>query len=288
MPRLDELSALADDQVMAGYSRFTRGFALAGLSLLVLGCGTPGTPVMQTIRVETPGCVQVSCELTNDRGNWYLGNTPGTVTVTTSQAPLKVVCRTNAGVQGSSATPSAMGAPSGVGAVAGGVAGGAAVSVAVGSKVLLLNPAAGVIATLGGVSVGAATGQAVESDAQVIRYPELITLPMNCTAVGGLVPRTGAAIGLGIRGMPRAEASALGAGDRSAVLVTSVAEGGAAAAAGLRSGDILLAAMGRDLNDAAEFEVQLSTLSPGAPLPLRVWRNGQLMDVMLRRQQVLP
>lgn len=273
---------------MAGSSSFRHGFALATVCLLLQSCGSPGTPVRQTVRVETPGCERVSCELSNDRGNWHLGKTPGTVTVTTSQAPLRVVCRTDVGVQGSSAPPSAMGAPSGVGAVAGGVAGGVSVGVAVGSTVMLLNPAAGLIAMVGGVSVGAATGQALESDAQAIRYPELITVPMNCTAVAGFVPRSGAAIGLGIRGLPRAEASALGAGDRSAVLVTSVAEGGAAAAAGLRSGDILLSAMGRDVKDATDFELQLSALSPGAPLSLRVWRSGLLLDLVLRRQPVLP
>ena len=56
-----------------------------------------------------------------------------------------------------------------------------------------------------------------------------------------------------------------------------------AAAAGLRSGDVLLAADGQNLGDAADLEERVLALAPEAPLALRVWRQGQTIDLVLTR-----
>jgi serine protease Do len=77
-------------------------------------------------------------------------------------------------------------------------------------------------------------------------------------------------------------------GERGAVLVTSVAAGGRAAAAGLRNGDILLAADGQDLGDAADLEERVLVLPTGAPLALRVWRDGQILVLVLTRPPAAP
>jgi S1-C subfamily serine protease len=177
--------------------------------------------------------------------------------------------------------------PTGVGAVTGGVVGGAAVGVAVGTAALAYIPVLGVIAVLGGVAAGAAAGQTMEAGRQSIRYPELISMPMNCT-VAPAIPTADSSLGLGIRGLLPAQAQAAGAGERSAVLVMSVAAGGRAAAAGLRSGDILLAADGQALRDAADLEERVLALAPGTPLALRVWRDGQLLELVLRRAAAPP
>ncbi len=273
---------------MAGSATFRCAIRAVALAVFVQGCASVGTPVTQVVRVETPGCEEVSCTLSNDRGSWHLASAPGAVTVTSSQSPLKVICRTAAGVQVISTMPSTVGDASAAGAVAGGVAGGTAVGAVFGAAALSFIPVLGVIIVASGVATGAAAGQLVEASAQAIRYPDVITLPMNCSTPTAQALRPGATIGLGIRGLPLADAQALGLGKRSAVLVTWVTEGGAAASAGLRSGDIVLAADGRDLRDAAEREERVLTLAPGTPLSLRVWRDGQYLDMTLVRQPVAP
>ena len=67
------------------------------------------------------------------------------------------------------------------------------------------------------------------------------------------------------------------------MLVTAVAADGLAAAAGLRSGDILIAMDGENLGDAADLEERVLALAAEAPLALRVWRNGQTIDMVLTR-----
>ncbi|HVQ49080.1 MAG TPA: hypothetical protein VMS92_03450, partial [Mycobacterium sp.] len=94
---------------------------LAALSLVVQVCASPGKEITQTVRVETPGCAQVSCELSNDLGTWSLARTPGAVTVTTSHQALTVSCRAEYGGLGSGSLPSALKSTSGAGAAAGGV-----------------------------------------------------------------------------------------------------------------------------------------------------------------------
>ena len=261
--------------------------ATAVFGLLLQACASPGTPVTQTVRVETPGCALVACELSNDRGHWSLPRTPGTVTLITSHEPLKLSCRADDGVLASAGLASSTASPTGAGAVTGGVVGGAAVGAAVGTAALAYIPVLGVIAVLGGVAAGAAAGQTMEAGRQSIRYPELISLPMNCAVATAMLP-AGASLGLGIRGLLPAQAHAAGAGERSAVLVTSVAVGGRAAAAGLRSGDILLAADGQALRDAADLEERVLALAPGAPLALRVWRDRQVLELVLTRAAAAP
>lgn len=261
---------------------------LAASSLLAQGCATPGRPGTQTVRVETPGCAQVTCELSNDQGHWQVPRTPGTVTLTTSHAPLKVNCRAEKGVQGSVGTPSTVTPAAGAGAVAGGVVGGAAVGAAAGATALSFIPVLGVIVVLSGVALGAATGQIVESGQRGIRYPELISVPMNCGATAAPPLPAGAGLGLGVRGLLPVQAREAGVGERGAVLVTSVAAGGRAAAAGLRSGDILLAADGQDLGDAADLEERVLASPTGAPLALRVWRDGQILALVLTRPPAPP
>lgn len=253
------------------------------LALGVQGCASPGKPVTQTLRVETPGCESAACELSNDRGTWQVLRTPGTVTLLTSQAPLKVSCRADEGVQGSAGAPSSVGSPSGAGAVVGGAVGGAAIGAATGAAALSFIPALGVIVVLTGVAVGAASGQAIEAGQQAMHYPELISVPMNC-ASATVAPRLdGAALGLGIRGLLPAEARAATVGERGAVLVTSVAASGAAAAAGLRSGDLILSADGHELADAADLQARVLALAPSQSLALRVWRDGQVLALLLTR-----
>ena len=69
----------------------------------------------------------------------------------------------------------------------------------------------------------------------------------------------------------------------AAVLVTAVAAGSLAAASGLRDGDVILALNGQDVLDAADLEERVLALPRDPPLALRVWRDGQVLDLVLAR-----
>ncbi len=266
--------------------RVARG-ATGVLALLALGCATqPGTSVPQQITVETPGCPGARCELSNDRGRWVLPATPGAVTVMTSTTPLRLSC------QGSDGQPATIGSsataapPTGKGAVLGGAAGGAAVGVGVGAAALSFIPVLGVIAVVGGIGMGAAAGQAVEAQAQSLHYPATLTLPMACGAALPVAPP----FGFQVRTLDAAAAHAAGLPTpaperpaRGAVLVTRVTAGSPAEAAGLRAGDLLLAAQGLELHDAAQLETWLRVLAPGQALVLRFQRDGQQRECSLQR-----
>jgi S1-C subfamily serine protease len=83
--------------------------------------------------------------------------------------------------------------------------------------------------------------------------------------------------------MTVAEVLAVGLGERTAVVVTSVASDGRAAATGLRSGDPILALNDQELREAAELQEGLMALPHAAPLTLRVWRDRTAIDVVLTR-----
>jgi membrane-associated protease RseP (regulator of RpoE activity) len=261
---------------------------LAAASLLLQGCASPGTAVTQSVRVETPGCATVSCELGNDRGSWQLARTPGTVTLTTSHAPLKVSCRADNGAAFSFSAPSSVAPASGAGGVVGGVAGGVGVGAIFGAAALTFIPALGILVVLTGVAAGASPGQALEEGQRPIQYPELLTIPLSCPEAGATPAPTGAGLGLGIRGLALPEARAAGLGERGGVLVTTVADGSPAAAAGLRSGDIILSAAAQELGDARDMEQRVIVLAPGATLTLRIWRDGQMLELVLTRPPAAP
>jgi hypothetical protein len=266
--------------------------AAAALSLVVPGCATPGQPVTQNVKVETPGCLQVTCEVSNDRGSWQIARTPGAVTLTTSQAPLKVSCRADDGALGNTNMPSAAPASTtGAGAVTGGLIGGAAAGAAFGTVALTFIPALGAVILLTGVAAGALAGQTAESGLRPIRYPDLISIPMYCGPAP--TPAQAAAVaalplGLKISGLPSARARELGLGERGAVLVDTVDAGGRAESAGIRAGDIILAANGDPLGDATDLEERLVKLVSGSALTLRIWRQGQILELVLRRPPVAP
>lgn len=256
------------------------------LSAAVLGCASPTTPVTQTVRLQTPGCAIASCEVSNDRGSWHLSRAPGSVTVTVSRVPLKVSCRADDSTTTSAMARSSRPATSGAGAVSGGVAGGTVTGAALGATALAFIPPLGVIAVLTGAGVGAAAGEAAESHSRPLRYPELVSIPLSCSAADGgstEMGLKGPGLGLGIRGMTVAEAQANGLGERTAVMVTSVVAEGRAAASGLLAGDVILAANGQDLGDAADLEERVLAMPQDVPLTLRVWRDRRSFELVLTR-----
>jgi S1-C subfamily serine protease len=70
------------------------------------------------------------------------------------------------------------------------------------------------------------------------------------------------------------------------VIVTGVLDASPAAAAGLQGGDVILALGGapisaREDSDLPLFRQQVERLAPGKPVPLRVWRAGQITELAI-------
>jgi membrane-associated protease RseP (regulator of RpoE activity) len=72
-------------------------FVLLFLVGLVQGCASIVSGSSQVLSVDTPGCAAARCELTNDKGRWFVPSTPGTVTVGRSFNNLQVSCRKDEG-----------------------------------------------------------------------------------------------------------------------------------------------------------------------------------------------
>jgi serine protease Do len=76
-------------------------------------------------------------------------------------------------------------------------------------------------------------------------------------------------------------ARAFGRTDTTGALVTRVDRGSAAERAGLKTGDIVLAAGDRREMSYAELQQVVAATSPGTRLPLAVWRAGTAHRVMI-------
>lgn len=256
--------------------------ALAAAAASALGCAALGKPAEQVIRIETPGCVQASCQLSNQHGTWRVDRTPGQVTVLTSKDPLIVRCEKGAEATAGAHAPARSGTK-GAGALGGGAVGGTAAGVALGSTVFAVIPALGVMAVLAGVAVGAGTGELVERSQTALRYADVIQIPMQCPGGAGLEepvlerPR----YGVTIRVMSPDEALSVGLGSRTGALVTGVAAGGQADRAGLLAGDVIIAVEGKELTGLDDLERRLRTLSPGSEVALTVWRDGRSAELKL-------
>jgi S1-C subfamily serine protease len=250
---------------------------------MLVGCASPGTSVTQTVRVETPGCALATCELHNDRGQWRLASTPGQVSLATSAEPLRISCSSTAGGLSTASAAGSARPLSASGAVVGATAGAVTAGAAFGATALAFIPVLGVAILVTGAAVGAGAGHAITASARALSYPELISVPMSCSApaMTGALGLAGPKLGLQVRGLPVAEGIAAGIGERGAVWVLAVAEKSPAAVAGLRSGDILLSANGHDLLDASMLEEALQTETDGTPLRLQVWRDGSRLATPL-------
>ena len=81
-------------------------------------------------------------------------------------------------------------------------------------------------------------------------------------------------IGVGIEPVSQDAAKQLGLDTPRGALVGSVDPQGPAAAAGIQNGDVILALDGQPVTDATELPSRVMQLSPGADVPVEIWRNG--------------
>ena len=84
----------------------------------------------------------------------------------------------------------------------------------------------------------------------------------------------GEGLGVTVESLSEEMAQAYGLRGRTGVVVTGVASGGAAAAAGIREGDVLLEVNRRRVGSVEEFKSAVAALKPGEAVPVQIERVG--------------
>lgn len=234
--------------------RSTLALAALGASMLHLGgCASIVGGHDQPLSVATPGCQGAACELTNDKGKWYVPTTPGSVSVRRSYSDLLVAC-TREGAPPASASVKSTTKPLAFGNIIfGGIIG-------------------------AGVDIG--TGAAYD-------YPSEVSLPMDCrptasAAAGISKPEPRNRLECVVKDMNPDLAESAGLETSSGVLVTAVTAEGPAARSGMKAGDVLLEINDTPINGTATLREALATHDPARPARLRVWRNRQSMTIEIR------
>lgn len=224
------------------------------LMLALQGCASIVSGSTQVVSVDTPGCPGARCELSNDKGKYFVQATPGTVTLGRSYNNLQVTCTRDG----------ASGDPLSVASVTKGMAFG---------NILF----GGVI----GAGVDVSTGAAYD-------YPQLITVPMQC-GPGAAPPVAAAAaapapvpVRLGLQ-VERLSAAGGGAAP-SGVRVLQVEPQSPADLAGLKVGDLILQVNGNTLRDPEDLAARVATASaaPGAARELQLVLRRGAEDLSLR------
>jgi membrane-associated protease RseP (regulator of RpoE activity) len=258
--------------------------AAVGLAATLAGCAQAplGRSVEQAVRIEVPGCGALRCELRNDRGQWVVEKTPGSVLVKTSARPLEVSCQATDAPAGTARLASSQQAPSDGRAVTGAAVGAGVGAAAVAPALALGGPfgfLAATVVVIGAVS-GAGLARTADAASHEFSYPPVVVVTMVCPAPApDAQAMAGARWGLAVRGAAPGDGAPPGS-----VWVSAVAAGGRAEAAGLRVGDLLMALDGRALSGTLDLEDALLQAQSGAgPLTLRVRRGGVDTLLALRR-----
>ena len=106
----------------------------------------------------------------------------------------------------------------------------------------------------------------------------LVRSVVQAAASGGKVVRPW--LGASGQGVNADIAASLGLPAPHGVLVKEVAPGSPAAQAGIRSGDVILAVEGHEVDDPDGLAFRVATLALEAPARLTLWRAGQRRDVV--------
>ncbi len=86
-------------------------------------------------------------------------------------------------------------------------------------------------------------------------------------------------LGVQIRDVEREEMSDLGLSRAAGAFVAVVQNGSAAAKAGIRPGDVIVAFNGKDIGSSSDLPPLVGAMAPGSRASLKVLRNGKSMDV---------
>jgi serine protease Do len=90
------------------------------------------------------------------------------------------------------------------------------------------------------------------------------------------------ALGVSIGPVTSEIAQKLGLKETRGVYVAQVVPGGAAASAGLREGDVIVAVKGEPVNTVNDLRIRVSSTAPGTEVPLTIIRGGKEQEVRVR------
>jgi glutaredoxin 3 len=109
-------------------------------------------------------------------------------------------------------------------------------------------------------------------------------IPFDPEAGGTTGPLAGERVSLGMaaQSLTAEKAAEAGLPAPFGVVVGPVRAGGAAAAAGIREGDILVGLGSYTLQDLAQLQRVVALKRPGDSLPLRLWRDGAEHEVTIQ------
>ena len=142
-----------------------------------------------------------------------------------------------------------------------------------------------------GGALASSAGELIGVNTAVIRGAQGICFAIAANTVAfvvGQIVRFGAVRRAWLRvaaatvALPRRVADATGSDQATAVIIQSVQPDSPAAAAGLKSGDILLALDGAAITGPDALLRRLASDAIGRPLPARLIRSGRLVDAELR------
>ena len=89
-------------------------------------------------------------------------------------------------------------------------------------------------------------------------------------------------LGVSIQDITTDLSTAMKLSKTNGALVGDVDPNGPAAQAGLMSGDVIVEANGKPVNDSRELRLMISSMAPGSQMNLRVSHNGQTRDVSVK------
>jgi S1-C subfamily serine protease len=148
-----------------------------------------------------------------------------------------------------------------------------------------INPgnSGGALVDLDGRLVGINTAIFSQSGGSVgigFAIPASLVRPLlQAAATGGRVVRPW--LGASGQGVTSEIAQSLGLPHPEGVLIKDVTPGGPAAAAGLRTGDVVLQVEGHAIDDPESLRFRIATLPINAPARLTLWRAGAQRDVTI-------
>jgi hypothetical protein len=232
--------------------KINRGcFAALGLGMLLLqGCASIVSGTNQVVSVETPGCPASACELTNDKGKWYVNATPGTTTVNRAYGDLTAFCKNGE------------------------------VTATVAFKSTTKGMAFGNILLGGAIGVGVDVASGAAYD-----YPQTLVVPMSCApAKVAAVADTSRRLKLGIKGenLTAATAAAAGQSTTDGVLVTAVEEGSLGNTLGFKVGHIVSEMNGKRIADIDAFSSGLTNADEG-DVEFVVYESGKPLKLGRRK-----
>ena len=89
-------------------------------------------------------------------------------------------------------------------------------------------------------------------------------------------------LGVGIQDVSRDIAESVGLDNANGALVTEPTEGGPAASAGVKSGDVIVAVDGDDISNALDLSRTIAGKNPDTTVELTIWRDGKEQKISVK------